>query len=138
MSRRVLPPAPPARASTDPAAHFQALVGALTETADRRFRMAELADYLRSLPPDAFREAVHAQPRAPLDPDTLNHLAGAIELACERRGHAPPPWTAAVPTATAPSFGSELASVRLHLLTRAPVAMRRRNLFVDASFDERV
>jgi hypothetical protein len=37
-----------------------------------------------------------------------------------------------------PAFGSSLASLRLHLLTRAPVALRRRNLFADASVDDRV
>jgi hypothetical protein len=31
-----------------------------------------------------------------------------------------------------------LASVRLHLLTNAPAVLRRRNLFMDASLDERV
>jgi hypothetical protein len=37
-----------------------------------------------------------------------------------------------------PLFGSQLASVRPYLLTRSPVALRRRNVFVDASFDQRV
>lgn len=122
----------------DEVARFQALTDALTDPAHRRFRLAELADYLRALPPEAFRRAVHDAPRATLDAGTLNYLAGAVELAAERRGQAPPRWTAAVPPAATPSFGSELASVRMYLLTRAPVALRRRNVFVDASFDERV
>ncbi len=130
--------APPPRVRPDEAARFQALADTLTDVAHRRFRLAEMADFLRALANEAFRRAVREAPRTPLDAATLNHLAGAIELAAERRRQEPPRWTAEVPPAAAPSFGSELASVRLHLLTRAPVALRRRNLFVDASFDERV
>lgn len=136
MSHRALPPDP--RTCPDEAARFQAFADALTDAAHRRFRLAELADFLRALPDEAFRRAVGTAPHAPIDGATLNHLAGAIELAAQRRGQPPPHWTAAVPPAPTPSFGSELASVRLHLLTRAPVALRRRNLFMDASFDERV
>jgi hypothetical protein len=73
-----------------------------------------------------------------LSADRLNYLAGAIELASRRRGLPPPPWTTEVRIPAEPAFGSALTSVRLHLLTRAPVALRRRNLFVDASLDDRV
>ena len=100
--------------------------------------VAEFADFLRSLPIAAFERAVRHAPRAPLDADTLNYIAGAIELAAERRGLRPPRWTRDVPIAGSPMFGSPLSSVRLYLLTRGPVALRRRNVFVDASVDERV
>lgn len=120
------------------AERFQVLTDALTDAEHRGLRLANLADYLRTLPPEAFRRAVAAAPRATLDHSTLNYLAGAIELASERRGQAPPAWTAAVPPSATPMFGSELASLRLYLLTQAPVAFRRRNIFVTDSFDERV
>jgi len=120
------------------AARFQALAAALADAAHRRIGLAELADYLRALPPEVFVRAVAEAPRADLDPETLNQLAGGIELAAARRGRPAPGWTHRVPPAQVPVFGSSLASVRLHLLTRAPVALRRRNLFADASFDERV
>lgn len=122
----------------DEAARFQTLTAALADVGHRRLHLAELADFLRALPAEAFRSAVADAPHATLDVDTINQLAGAIELAATRRGQSPPSWTYAVPPAPVPTFSSALGSVRLHLLTRAPVALRRRNLFADASFDDRV
>jgi hypothetical protein len=117
---------------------FQELVAAIAEADDRNFALAGLADFLRALPSGEFQRAVALAPRTRLDPLTLNHLAGTIELAAERRGVQAPDWTRDVPIPATPTFGSSLASLRLHLLTRAPVALRRRNLFMDASLDDRV
>ena len=116
---------------------FQELVANLA-SGRTKFALAELADFLRTLPSGAFQRAVSQRPRARLDVDTLNYLAGAIELAASRRGQEPPSWTSDVPLAETPSFGSTLSSVRLHLLTKSPVALRRRNQFMDASMDDRV
>ena len=131
-------PARGAPAGGREAERFQVLTDVLTDAEHRGLRLANLADYLRALTPAAFRRAVAGPPRAALDPTPLNYLAGAIELAAERRGLAPPAWTATVPPSATPMFGSELASLRLYLLTQAPVAFRRRNIFVTDSFDERV
>ena len=116
---------------------FQQLTANLA-SGTTKFGLAELADFLRTLPGGAFQRAVAHRPRARLDADTLNYLAGAIELAASHRGQAPPAWTSEVPVAETPSFGSTLSSVRLHLLTQSPVALRRRNQFMDASMDDRV
>jgi hypothetical protein len=120
---------------------FQDLIATVDATTDdtaRRLHLAELADFLRDLPAGTFRRAVREPPRAPLDPTLHNHLAGMIELAANRRGQDAPHWTRDVPASDEPAFGSSLASLRLYLLTRAPVALRRRNLFMDASIDDRV
>ena len=120
---------------------FQELTNTISTAANdaaRRLALAELADFLRVLPTGAFRRAVAEPPREPLDPAWRNHLAGIIELAASRRGQAPPPWTRNVPPSQEPVFGSSLSSLRLYLLTLAPVALRRRNLFMDASIDDRV
>ena len=122
----------------DDAARFQELTGALATSQDRRLALANLADFLRSLQAGAFERAVSHPPRAHIDDATLNHLAGAVELASERRGVAAPAWTRDVRVPDTPAFGSSLSSVRMYLLTRAPLALRRRNIFVDASIDERV
>lgn len=126
------------RSESDEAERFQALAAALASEAHRRLRLAELADYLRALSRAAFARAVREAPRAPLDPAALNQLAGMVELAAERRAQRPPAWTQTIPVGESPTFGSPLTSVRLHLLTSAPVALRRRNLFADSSLDERV
>lgn len=133
---------PPVDGLADLAGRFQRLTAALAEVQGdpdrRRYALADLADWVRGLGPAAFAEAVGAAPAAALDAPTLNHLAGAVELAAERRGVAPPAWAGAVPPGETPVFGSELGSLRPYLLTHAPVALRRRNLFFDASFDDRV
>ncbi len=116
---------------------FQALARALAEPKGREFALAELADFLRPLRGGAFARATSEPPRAPIDPVTLNHLAGASELASAKRAVAPPPWTARVPVPAHPVFGTTLNSARLYLLTHTPVAFRRRNVFVDSSIDER-
>ena len=114
-----------------------AVAAATTDTA-RRLALGALADFLRQLPAGGFRRAVAHAPRASLDPPWANHLAGTIELAASNRGLAPPQWTAVIRHPPEPMFGSSLASLRMHLLTRAPVALRRRTLFMDASIDDRV
>lgn len=117
---------------------FQTLVARVADPAGRRYALAELADWLRALPQGAFRRAVAMPPGDPLDRDALNYLAGAIELAAKQRGLTVPGWTADVPVPDAPLFGSSLEAVRLYLLTHSPVALRRRNVFVDASIDQRI
>ena len=120
------------------AGRFQELAARAADRARRRYALAELADWLGALPAAAFARAVSRPAGRSLDGETRNYLAGAIDLAAAGRGLAPPAWTGDVPVPRAPLFGSSRTSVRLHLLTRAPVALRRRNLFVDSSVDDRV
>lgn len=117
---------------------FQALAAGVAGLEGRGYALAELADWLRTLPPGAFARAVARAPDAVLDPVALNYLAAAIERAAGERGVAPPRWTGAVAVPREPLFGSTLTSVRPYLLTQSPVALRRRNVFVDASIDQRV
>lgn len=117
---------------------FQELVARTATPNDRAYALAELADFLRALPRAELERAIAHAPRARLEPAVLNHLAAAVELAAQRRGVKAPAWTARVAIPNAPTFGSGLSSVRLQLLTHTPVALRRRNLFMDAAFDQRV
>lgn len=125
---RVLPPE---------SAKFQELTRALAEAEDRGFALAELEDFLRPLPGGIFARATSEPPRAVLDPASRNHLAAAIELAATKRGVAAPTWIQRIPVPADPVFGTTLKSARLYLLVHAPVALRRRNVFVDSSIDER-
>jgi hypothetical protein len=117
---------------------FQVLTERLGSPTNRRHALAELADWLRALPRGGFGRAVARAPAAALDADTRTYLAGAIELAAAKRGFHPPAWTRDVPAGEAPQFGSGLRALRLHLLTRSPVPLRARNVFVDSSLDDRV
>ncbi|MGI8617795.1 MAG: hypothetical protein ACR2L6_01740 [Gemmatimonadaceae bacterium] len=126
------------RVLPDEAARFQAFAARLADGDTRKFVLAELEDYLRSLPAGAFTRAVRDAPQVRLDRSTLNSLAAAIELAAARRGVPLPEWTRPVSPSQLPVFGSRLTSVRLYLLAYAPAALRRRNIFADSSLDERV
>jgi hypothetical protein len=56
-----------------------------------------------------------------------------VEHACAARAVKAPDWVQEIAPLPEPVFGSALASLRLHLLTRSPAAFRRRNLFVDTA-----
>ena len=127
-----------ARVLPSEADRFQESASRLRRTENRSYSLAEMADFLRALPAATFARAVAHAPTARLDPDTMNYLAAAIELAARRRGLEAPGWTTEVAIPGKPRFGSSLESVRMHLLTQSPVALRRRNLFMDASIDARV
>ncbi len=120
------------------ATRFQSMIAKLVDHEGKASALAELADFLRDLPAGGFARATAEAPQAALDAGTLNHLAATVDHAAVNRGLTPPAWTTESPVPVEPVFGSALSSVRLHLLTTAPVAFRRRNIFVDSSIDERV
>ena len=60
-----------------------------------------------------------------------------IDTAAARVAKRPPRWVDEIPPLRIPWFASELASLRLHLLTSSPPAFRKRNLFVDSTLGGR-
>jgi hypothetical protein len=103
--------------------------------------LAELNDFLSALSGPELAEAVGLVELALLDglPDyERNYVAAMVELACARRDRPPPAWTRSVRPLAQPRFGTELKSVRPHLLRASPVPFKRRNIFVDASIGDRV
>lgn len=121
---------------------FLRLVGELREVAKGQstgtsHAIAALNDFLADLPADRFVEAVSAHPDG-LSPFHANYVAAMVEHAAYLKGAPPPAWVAEVAPLERPVFGSELASLRLHLLTKSPPAFRRRNIFIDATVGDRV
>lgn len=104
----------------------------------RRFGLAELHDVLASLPADALRHAVAAPPPEALPPQVANYAAAMIEYACARNNVAAPGWTRAIAPLATPVFGSQLESLRLHLLVSSPPPFRSRNIYIDTSVGGRV
>jgi hypothetical protein len=128
--RKLLPPAGP---------RFRELVAACSiGEAERRFAFAELNDFLTALSPSEFAQAVREAPPDDIDPYTANYVAAMVETAAHRNDLLPPAWTARVAPLDEPVFATSFASLRLHLLTAAPPAFRRRNIFIDASIGARV
>jgi hypothetical protein len=116
---------------------FAELSDALTAP-DHRFALAELNDFLTECPPMLFREAVARPPRASLSSFLANYLAAMVEQAANLKGRTPPSWTREIPPLATPHFATPMLSLRMHLLRAAPVAFKRRNIFVDSAIGARV
>jgi hypothetical protein len=102
------------------------------------YALAELNTLLSGLSAGELREAIAARPQVTLPPFLANYIAAMVEVACARCAVAVPAWTRDVVPLTEPAFGSELLSLRLHLLRHSPAAFRRRNIFIDATLGARV
>lgn len=117
---------------------FQQLCGRLATEPDAAFAHAELNDFLRGLSRQQFTSALAVAPAANIELERLNYLAAMIEQLAHLLDVAPPDWTRQVPPLAHPVFGTDLQSLRLHLLVRALPSFRRRNVFVDTSIGGRV
>jgi anti-sigma factor RsiW len=120
------------------ATRFQELTAACSEDASARFALAELNSFLSRLGAGELRAAVAFPPPAGLRTMHSNYIAAMVEYASAHNGIAPPHWTSAIAPLAEPTFGSELKSLRLYLLTHSPPPFRRRNIFIDASLGARV
>lgn len=123
---------PPARLQ------FDRLLGALRDADGRRFALAELNDLLTSLAPMEFENAVAGAEIGGLSAYLRNYVAAMVELAAQQKGVPPPAWTRQIEPLENPVFASDLRGLRLHLLRVAPIAFKRRNIFVDSSIGDRV
>jgi hypothetical protein len=123
---------PPARA------RLLDIVGALRRGEDRRFALADLNDLLSGLTAAAFTEIVDNLDLRELTPLLRNYVTAMIEQAANQKGTPAPRWTLDVEPLEDPYFAVPFTSLRVHLLRAAPVAFRRRNLFIDATVGDRV
>ncbi len=67
-----------------------------------------------------------------------NYVAALVEQAARLKEVAPPDWVRHVVPLGQPHFATPLKSLRMHLLTSAPVRFKRRNIFVDSGIGARV
>ena len=123
---------PPRRSS------FHELVRALAHGEQRTHVLAGLGDLLSSLDREQLADVTDELPPVALDELAANQLAAMIETKAAVLGVRPPAWTEAIEPRSTPWFPTTLLSVRLHLLRNSPPAFRRRNLFVDATLEDRV
>ncbi len=84
--------------------------------------------------------ALVAEPPEPVgEPQTDAYLAAMVETLCHEASLNPPRWTESSYTfLRKPWFAGGLQSLKAILLAEAPVAFRRRNLFVSANALHRV
>ncbi|HUF68445.1 MAG TPA: hypothetical protein VMM79_07290 [Longimicrobiales bacterium] len=117
----------------------QALVDRLRRDPDsRRYSLAELNDLLTDLPPAHLESAIDELDVTGLTLLLQNYVTAMVEQATHEAGLRAPGWTTDVPRLAEPWFAVPFRSLRPHLLKEAPVAFKRRNLFVDAAVGDRV
>ena len=105
---------------------------------ERSFVLAEVHDLLQRIPPGRFHDVVGHAPATELPPFEANYLAAMVEHVAHRIDVPPPAWAGEVSPLEQPYFAAPFPSLRGHLLREAPVAYKRRNLFVDAVVGDRV
>jgi hypothetical protein len=117
---------------------FGKLIRALGSQRDSSYVLAELGDLLADLDRVELGSVLDTLPTVRLDDLVANQLAAMVETLATKRGIRPPAWTLDIEPLRTPWFPTTLTSVRLHLLCNAPPAYRRRNLFVDSTFENRI
>jgi uncharacterized protein (DUF1778 family) len=127
------------RVASPAADRAAAILAALeSEEDDRRYLLADLHDLLVELTSGEFSDAVADLDPSGLSPFYANSVASMVEHAAASLGVAPPAWTTSVGALAEPWFATDLKSLRPWLLVSAPVAFKRRNLFVDSTLGDRV
>jgi hypothetical protein len=117
---------------------FHALVNALKANKNSAYVYAELNDLLSGLTPALFSDTVAERPDIQLPAYTENYLAAMVEHAAVKKKVAIPAWIRTIPPLKRPVFGTDLKSLRMHLLTQSPCAFRSRNIFIDSTLGDRV
>jgi uncharacterized protein (DUF1778 family) len=117
---------------------FSRLTRLLGDEQERRFALAELNDLLSGLSRAELAEAVQRADLSRLPLLVQNYVAAMVEQAAHERGLAPPAWVTGTRPLEEPHFFGGLKSLRPHLLRAAPVAFKRRNIFVDSTVGDRV
>ncbi|HBF14030.1 MAG TPA: hypothetical protein DDW49_11695 [Deltaproteobacteria bacterium] len=117
---------------------WQQLVKQLASSQNPQFVLADINDVLTRTSSQEFSKISSEPPLAKLTPYWLNYLAAMVEYAASIKNVPPPEWIMTIPSLEKPVFGTELLSLRLHLLTHSPVPFRNRNIFIDSSLGDRI
>lgn len=126
------------RALPAPAARFAELLDELRREERSSYVLAALNDFLTGLGAPDLTAAVSDADLGGLSPFLRNYVAAMVEQAAQRGRIALPAWVRDVEPLEEPWFAVPFAGLRPHLLITAPVAFKRRNLFVDSTVGARV
>ena len=119
-------------------ATLSALRDASEPEGDPRFSLAELNDVLGELSPEEITDAVGDIDLTGLSPLLANYVAAMVESAAYTRGVSAPGWVRDVEPLDRPYFATPLRRLRLELLRTSPVAFKKRNLFVEFTFADKI
>lgn len=102
------------------------------------FILAELNDFLTKLQVHDFEMALSIKPTSQLTGFQINYVIAMIVHRAKQLNASIPKWINDYPVLTQPYFGSNLKSLRLHLLINSPIAFKQRNIFIDSAIGDRV
>ena len=105
---------------------------------ERSYVLAAINDFLAELSPGELTRAVSDVESAKLGDFELSYVSAMVEYICNIKGVQVPDWALNSPCLTAPYFGSDIQSLRLHLLSNSPAPFRKRNIFIDSSIGDRI
>ena len=114
-------------------AQWQAQLRELARSGESRAALAALSGWLAGLAATELAASVETPPPAELSDFHANYIAAMVEHLCAAYDVDAPRWTRGVAPLAQPVFGTQLASLRLHILAHSPPAFRRRNIFVDTA-----
>jgi len=117
---------------------FQRLLNQISHQSNTKYTLAEIHDLLKNSTGDEFELMVSESPPASLPVFYLNYISAMVEYTACLKGRKAPSWTEKIPPLEQPYFGSDLQSLRLHLLTHSPPPFRRRNIFIDSTIGKRI
>lgn len=119
---------------------FMQILRNLIVSGKKSYALADLNDFLDKLKRNDFLNALNLSNLSDfkLNSYLANYVAAMIELAATKKNVAPPDWLAQIEPLEDPVFGSDLKSLRLHLLLNSPAPFRKRNIFIDASIGDRI
>lgn len=128
-----------ARALPREAARLTAILQVLTrDDAERRFALADFNDVLTNLSAARFADVTGTLRVDSLSPLLQNYVTAMVEHAAAQKRTTPPTWVREVVPLDFPYFAVSFPGLRPYLLRAAPVAFKRRNLFIDATIGDRV
>lgn len=117
----------------DQSVQWQERLRELAREDGSRVALAALSAWLARLGARELHDELAAPPPATLSALVANYVAAMVEQVCAANGVDAPRWTREIAPLEHPLFGSELASLRLHLLAHSPPPFRRRNIFIDTA-----
>lgn len=127
-----------ARVLPDERARYDELLQALVQEEEPGYVLAELNELLDRIGPTELPEITTEPPPAELSDYLQNYVAAMVEHAAHQKGARPPEWVTRIEPLQEPRFAARKPGLRLYLLAAAPVAFRRRNIFVDSTVGDRV
>ena len=107
-------------------------------TEHNTFVLAELHDFLHDLNRNEFEMALSIKPNNKLTDFQINYTIAMIAHRANQLNTSPPDWTCHFSVLKKPYFGTNLKSLRLHLLINSPIAFKQRNIYIDSSIGDRV